>query len=161
MSSDREVRRRRLAYKLIQSGEVKERRKQQHDLIECHRENAGIARRLEAKLAWRGWNDVDFRRLASRTKPRSDAWLMVLANAIVGRLPRFARRSGATGTMNVLADDRDKSIAKCVDLYLTDPKVDETKRTMAWAVHEACKAFPEVSEKTVRNAHRRFGRVAP
>jgi hypothetical protein len=129
-------------------------------------ENAGIARRLEVKLAWLGWNDLDFRRLAREVKVGSDAWLLKLANVIVWRLPRFVRRSGATGTMNVLADDRDKSIARFVDLYLTesklpDSKVEAPKREMKWAVHEACKAFPGVSGKTVRNAHKRFGQVEP
>jgi hypothetical protein len=123
----------------------------------------GIARRLEVKVAWLGWSDVDFRRQASQTKARSHAWLMELARVIVRRLPRFVRRSGAAGTMNVLTDDRDKTIAKCVDLYLTDPRVDESKRTMNWAVHETGKglgkAFPGVSSKTIRNAHKRFGRI--
>ena len=52
--------------------------------------NVGLARRLEVKAAWLGWVDRDFRRLASSTKARSDDWLMKLAFAIVGRLPRFA-----------------------------------------------------------------------
>ena len=61
--------------------------------------------------------------------------------------------------MNVLADDRDRSIAHTVDLYLTDPSVDGTKRTMRRAIYEAGKTYPDLSSKTIRNAHKRFGCV--
>jgi hypothetical protein len=126
------------------------------------RENAGIARKLKVKAAWLGWGDIDFRRLASQFTPGSDAWLFKLATAIVGRLPKFVPKSRTSSdTLNVLADDRDKSIAKSVDLYLTEPGIAENRRTMAWAVKEVCKAYPMLSGKTVRNAHKRFGRIAP
>jgi hypothetical protein len=143
MRDDLEGKRRRLADKPIQPGEAKECRKQ----VEWHRANAGIARRLETKLtSLGGWSGLDFHRLATRFEVRSDRWLFELAMAIVQRLPRFVSRSDAAGTTNVLADERDRSIARFVDLYLTesklcDSKIEAPKRSMAWAVKAACEAF--------------------